>query len=35
MRFRCRPCRRFFSVKTGTVMEHSNLSYSQWLDALY
>ena len=25
----------FFSVKTGTVMEHSNLSYSQWLDALY
>lgn len=26
MRFRCRPRRRFFSGKTGMVMEHSNVS---------
>ena len=35
MRFRCRPCRRFFSVKTGIVMRDSNLSYWQWLLAMY
>ena len=35
MRFRCRPCRRFFSVKIGTVMEHSNVSYEDWLIAMY
>ena len=35
MRFRCRPCRRFFSTKTGTVMEHSNISYEDWLIAMY
>ena len=28
--FRCRDCRKDFSVKTGTVMEGSNLSLSKW-----
>ena len=23
--YRCRPCRKFFSVRTGTVMQNSNL----------
>ena len=31
MRFRCRPCRRFFSAKSGTSIAHSNLSYRRWL----
>ena len=26
----CNPCRRYFSVKTGTVMEASNLGYRVW-----
>lgn len=35
MPYRCRACRRHFSVKTGTVMQSSNLSYMKWLLALY
>ena len=35
MRFRCRPCRRCFSAKTGTVMRDSNLSHWKWLLAMY
>ena len=35
MRFRCRPCRRFFSTKTSTVMEHSNLGYRKWVLAMF
>ena len=40
MRFRCRKskaqgCGKFFSTKTGTFMEQSNLGYQDWLFALY
>ena len=33
--FRCRDCHKDFSVKTGTVMQGSNLSLSQWGFASY
>jgi transposase-like protein len=33
--FRCRDCRKDFSVKTGTVMEGSNLPLGTWLLAMY
>ena len=33
--FRCYACRKDFSVKTGTVMEGSNLSLSKWALAAY
>lgn len=33
--FRCRSCRRDFSVKTGTIMERSKLSLGTWLFAMY
>lgn len=33
--FRCRSCRKDFSVKTGTIMEGSNLSLGTWLLAMY
>ena len=35
--YRCREkgCRKFFSVKTGTVMADSNLSYQTWAIATY
>ena len=35
MPFRCRDCKRYFSVKTGTVMAHSNLTLQQWAIAVY
>lgn len=35
MPFRCRDCKRYFSVKTGTVMAHSNLTLRQWAIAVY
>lgn len=35
MPFRCRDCRKRFSVKTGTVMEASNVGYQKWLFAMY
>ena len=35
MTHRCRDCRKFFSVKIGTVMEASNLGYQVWLLAMY
>lgn len=35
MPYRCRPCRRYFSVKTGTVMEDSKLSCQTWAIAIY
>ena len=28
--FHCKSCRQYFSVKTGTVMQGSNLSLSKW-----
>lgn len=35
MPFRCRSCRKFFSVKTGTAMEGSNLGYQVWVIAIF
>lgn len=35
MPFRCRDCRGFFSVKTGTVMQASNIKVRVWLLAMY
>ena len=35
MAHRCRDCRKFFSVKIGTVMEASNLGYQAWALAMY
>lgn len=35
MPFRCRGCRKFFSVKTGTAMEGSNLDCQVWVIAIF
>ncbi len=35
MPYRCRQCRKFFSVKTGTVMQNSNLGAMVWVWAIY
>ena len=37
MPYRCREkgCRKKFSVRTGTVMESSNLGYQTWVVAIY
>ena len=35
MPFRCRGCRKFFSVKTKTVMQDSKLGYRTWLIAMH
>ena len=35
MPYRCRGCRRFFSVKTDTVMHSSKLGYQVWALAMY
>ena len=35
MPYRCRSCRRYFSVKTGTAMENSNLGPQVWALAAY
>ncbi len=35
MPFRCRDCRKRFSVRTGTVMQSSKLGYQTWLVAIY
>ena len=35
MRWRCRSCRRYFSVKIGTVMEQSQIPLRKWLRAIY
>ena len=35
MPFRCRDCRRYFSVKTGTAMERSKVSLQKWGWAIY
>lgn len=35
MPFHCRDCRKFFSVKTGTVMQSSKLGYQKWALAIY
>lgn len=31
LRFYCKNCNKSFSLKSGTVMENSNLSFSKWL----
>ena len=33
--FRCRSCRKDFTVKTGSIMESSNLPLSKWVMAYY
>ena len=33
--FRCRDCRKDFSVKTGTLMQGSNLGFQVWAIAIY
>ena len=35
MPYRCRDCRRYFSVRTGTVMARSPLSLRKWAFAIY
>ncbi len=35
MNYRCRACRKFFSVRSGTVMQHSNLGAQKWVIATY
>ncbi|MCY3692702.1 MAG: IS1595 family transposase [Chloroflexota bacterium] len=35
MPYRCRKCRKFFSVKTNSVMQSSKLGYQAWALALY
>ena len=35
MPYRCRGCKKFFSVKTGTVMQGSKIGYQAWLIAMY
>ena len=35
MPFRCRGCRKHFSVKTGTVLQSSNIPLNKWALAFY
>ena len=35
MPFHCRDCRKFFSAKTKTVMQSSNVGYRKWALAIY
>jgi transposase-like protein len=35
MPYHCRDCRKFFSAKTGTVMQSSKLGYRKWAIAVY
>ena len=35
MPFRCKTCRKFFSVRTGSVMQSSKLGYQVWALAIY
>ena len=35
MPYHCRACRKFFSVKTNTVMHSSKLGYRKWAMAIY
>ncbi len=35
MAYRCRDCRKRFSIRTGTVMADSNLPLHTWLTAIY
>ena len=33
--YRCRDCRKYFSVKTGSAMEASNVPLRKWVIAIY
>ena len=35
MPFHCKTCRKFFSTKTGSVMESSKIGYQKWAIAIY
>jgi transposase-like protein len=35
MPYRCKNCRKHFSVRTGTVLEESRLALQKWLMAIY
>ena len=35
MPYHCGDCRKYFSVKTGTVMAESNLSLRKWIVGIY
>ena len=35
MPYHCRPCKRFFSVRTGTAMQSSKLPLRMWAYAIY
>ena len=35
MPYRCRNCRKWFSVRTGTPMQSSRLGYLVWLEAMF
>lgn len=35
MPWRCRSCRKYFSVRTGTVMERSKITLKKWAFAIY
>ena len=35
MPYRCRGCKKFFSVRTGTVMQSSKIGYQGWVIAMY
>ena len=35
MPYRCKDCRKHFSVRVGTVMQDSNLGLQKWVIAIY
>ena len=35
MPYWCKDCRKYFSVRTGTLMEESRISYAKWLLGIY
>lgn len=35
MPYRCKDCRKHFSVRTGTILSESKLPFQKWLLAMY
>ena len=35
MPYWCKPCRKYFSVKTDTLMQRSLIEYNQWFMVIY